>query len=306
MSSVAARASRGRRSPRRGRRRSGRRPRVGGTAPMPGSRPAPSGRPSSSPRTTPSTMPRRTPSVPRPTARSMRSRSASPTPAIPPRRPIWRQLIDSSTTWMPWRASHARSSKPSSSGRGSATRTVASMMAPRGGERPTGSTRRTRSLSRSRLNARATASTRIEYGEERAGATVTSSATPDSPTLDARTLRRSASMRSEPHPSPTSASATPTAARRAGPSSTALPTMAASDRTATTASGNAIQIASPRPTQTDPTSRAGQWSSTTRLTGSRGRAAARFASGRCPGRRRDRPLTRTARARRDSRRSSAR
>ena len=87
-SAAAARASRGRRPRRRGRRRSDPRQRAGGRARTRGSRPArPRGSPSSSPRTTPSTMPRRTPLVPRPTARSIRSRSASPKPgdsAAPP------------------------------------------------------------------------------------------------------------------------------------------------------------------------------------------------------------------------------
>ena len=160
-------------------------------------------------------MLRRTPVAPRPTASSTRSRRRSPKPAIPPRRPTCRQLDAFRTTWMPWRASQPRSSNPSSGPRGSSMRTVASRIAPRGGERPTGRMRRTRSCTCARRNVRVIAMTRVDHGDGRAGATVTSSATPASPRSAARTLSRSASIRSDPHASPRAARATPTATRRA-------------------------------------------------------------------------------------------
>ena len=246
-------------------------------------------------------MLRRTPVAPRPTASSTRSRRRSPKPAIPPRRPTCRQLDAFRTTWMPWRASQPRSSNPSSGPRGSSMRTVASRIAPRGGERPTGRTRRTRSCTCARRNVRVNAMTRVDHGEGRAGATVTSSATPASPRSAARTLSRSASIRSDPHASPRAARATPTATRRAPPPSISAPPTAANATAPATAIGTEAQIESASPTHAAPTRSAGQWSSTIRLTESRAPAAARSGSGRCPERRRGRRRRRTARARFGSR-----
>ena len=219
----------------------------------------------------------------------------------PPRRPTCRQLDAFRTTWMPWRASQPRSSNPSSGPRGSSIRTVASRIAPRGGERPTGRMRRTRSCTCARRNVRAIAMTRVDHGEGRAGATVTSSATPASPRSAARTLSRSASIRSDPHASPRAARATPTATRRAPLPSISAPTTAANATAPATAIGTEAQIESASPTQAAPTRSAGQWSSTIRLTESRAPAAARSGSGRCREPRRGRRRRRTARARFGSR-----
>ena len=109
---------------------------------------------------------------------------------------------------------------------------------------------------------RVTAMTRVANGDERAGATVTSSTTPDSPTSDARKLRRSASMRIEPQPRPRTARATPAPPTRAKPSSKTTPTSATPVSTPTAASGTEIQIESPIPAHAEATSSAGQWSST--------------------------------------------
>ncbi len=157
----------------------------------------------------------------------------------------------------------ARSSKPSSAARGSATRTVASRIAPRGGERPTGRTRSTRSCTCARRNVRVTAMTRVDHGDERAGATVTSSATPALAELgrqnalaerihaqrsprrarerrERRRQRRAARRRRAQHAADSATSATAPA----------------------TAIGTETQIESASPTHAAPTRSAGQWSST--------------------------------------------
>ncbi len=253
--------------------------------------------PSSSPSTTPSTSARRRPVVPRPTAVSMRSRSPSPRPAMPPRVPIWSQARALATTWIPWRSSHARSSKPpSSAARGSAMRTLASRMAPRGGERPSGRTSRTRSRRRRPSKATTSAGTRTAHDVCRALPTTTSSARAWLPISDDSGLRASASRRSVPQDSPRTTSTRQSATNRPTPSQRHIATSAEtrthprSGRTDspvadTTSTSAWTQFDPARPAHADPARSAGQCSSTTRLTGSRARAVARSAPGRYRGRR---------------------
>ena len=92
-----------------------------------------------------------------------------------------------------------------------------------------------------RRNSRVTAMTRVACRDERAGATVTSSTTPNSPFPDARMLCRRASMRIEPQPRPTTARATPTTASRARPSSRSTAPTAAAASAPTAASGSEIR-----------------------------------------------------------------
>ena len=105
---------------------------------------------------------------------------------------------------------------------------------------------------------RVAASTRVDQGDERAGAIVTSSAVPDSPSSRISTLSRRASMRSEPHAIPRSATTTASTAIRASPPSRSATTSATATAAAELASGTEIQIDSASPTQADPTSAAGQ------------------------------------------------
>ena len=258
-----------------------------------------SGRPSSSPSTTPRTIPRRSPVVPRPTAVSMRSRRRSPIPDTPPRRPIRRQSPPRMTTWIPCRASQARSSNPPSSEgvRGATTRASVWRIAPRGGERPTGSVRSTRSRMRRPRNVRTSAGTRTAHVVRRAGPVVTSSVRPELPILASSTLWSSASRRSDPHQSPRADRTRASAAIRTSPSLAAIPTRPAMANASSPTCEKRSQFAQAIPAHADPTSSAGHWSSTALLTGSRDPAAARSASDRCPGRRRDRPPTGRDRAR---------
>ncbi len=110
------------------------------------------------------------------------------------------------------------------------------------------------------------ARTRVDQDEERAGATVTNSATPVSPSSLDSTLSRRASIRSDPHPSPTTASAIAAATSRADPSSAHRVITATSAATITAASGTEIQTASAVPHDAEPTRNAGQSRSNAGLT----------------------------------------
>jgi len=108
--------------------------------------------------------------------------------------------------------------------------------------------------------------TRVDQGDERAGATVTSSATPISPSSRVSTLSRKASMRIEPQPSPTTAIARAAEPRRADPSSRQAAATAPRAAMATTASGIDTQTASATAHAAEATSSAGQLRSTAILT----------------------------------------
>ena len=159
--------------------------------------------PSSSPSTIPASTARRSPPSPGAIARATCARSRSETPPIPPRLPTIRQSPPCSTTWTPRRASQPRSSKPSSAPRGAPTVTRRARMAPCGGERPTGSSSRTRSRSVRESNRRTSAGTRIANGVFRAGPVTTTVAPAERPISGASTLRSSASSRTLPHHQPT-------------------------------------------------------------------------------------------------------
>ena len=122
----------------------------------------------------------------------------------------------SSTTWMPWRASHARSSKPSRGPRlhdadrrlqdGSARRRAPD------GEHEQHALAQPHPLKLSRPRQGRARPGRGTGGRDRHQ--LGDARLADSPTS---TLSRRASIRSDPHPSPTTASATPAATSRADP-----------------------------------------------------------------------------------------
>ena len=170
--------------------------------------------PSSSPSTIPASTARRSPPSPGAIARATCARSLSETPPIPPRLPTIRQSPPCSTTWTPRRASQPRSSKPSSAPRGAPIVTRKTRMAPCGGERPTGSSSRTRSRSVRESNSRTSAGTRSAKGVFRTGPVTTVVASPERPISGASTLRSRASSRTLPHHQPTRTSASAQAGRR--------------------------------------------------------------------------------------------
>ena len=244
-----------------------------------------SGRPSSSPRTTPSTSARRTPPVPRPTALLDVSRSASPSARDPPRRPTWRQSPPRRTTGSPGgRARHARRSRRPRAARGSATRTTVSRI---------GAARRRAADGKHEQHALAdgpTAESAISAGT-RTAHDVTRAGPVDDEPRGARTRRprlRARSRRARPGAAlPTTARRPPAPlrVRRRDPGRRARDAddREERDRAERDQPGrDPVRDARARRTR-QPTSSAGQWSSTTRLTGSPGRAAARSASARCPG-----------------------
>ena len=164
------------------------------------------------------------------------------------------------------------------------TRTTVSRIAPRGGERPTGSRSRTRSRRCDSPNRLTSACTRTAHGVVRAGPVTTSSAGADSPISAASAL---CAHRLEPKAAPPQAGdrengpdrddATASGEESDGRQRDARPATATRRRPAETT----LEAASPA--QAEPTSSEGQCCSTTRLTGSRGRAAARSASARFRG-----------------------
>ena len=247
--------------------------------------------PSSSPSTIPASTARRSPPSPGAIARATWARSLSETPPIPPRLPTIRQSPPCSTTWTPRRASQPRSSKPFSAPRGAPIVTRRTRMAPCGGERPTGSSSRTRSRSARASNRRASAGTRIANGVFRAGPVTTTVAPADRPISGANTLRSRASSRTLPHHQPTRTSANARRERWTSDAMAATPVVTTT--TARTIAGARTALASAIPTQAARTSSVGQPRSRMRtITAKRDPAAARPARGRFPESHRDPPTER--------------
>ena len=222
--------------------------------------------PSSSPSTIPVRTARRSPVVPRASVCSTCACSRSATPPIPPRRPTRRASSPRSTTWMPCRASHARSSKPVSGPRGATGCARSSRIAPCGGARSRGSSSRTRSLSSSSPKRSTCAGKRSANGVRRTGPVTTTRASARSPIRSARKLRSSALSRSVPQQSPTSASATAARAtrRRSRWTIAASPAPAATGRR--TACDGRNQMDDVRPRHAAAARSAGQFVVTRRLT----------------------------------------
>ena len=177
-------------------------------------------------------------------------------------------------------------------------------MAPCGGERPTGSSSRTRSRSVRESNRRTSAGTRIANGVFRAGPVTTTVAPDERPISGASTLRSSASSRTLPHHQPTR-----TQRERAGGKAhlrrTGRRRRRRPRRAARTIAGARAALASAIPTQTARTRSVGQPRSTMRtITARRGPAAVRPAPGRFPESRRDPRPSGSRRGRSGSRRSS--
>ena len=107
------------------------------------------------------------------------------------------------------------SSKPSSERRGSVTKTGSRSTAPWGGERPTGSWSRTCSRTSRPAKRSTRAGRRIAYCVRRAGPVTTTRATAARPISAVSGLRSIASIRSEPHHQPPSASPSASSANRA-------------------------------------------------------------------------------------------
>ena len=214
-------------------------------------------------------------------------------PATPPRVPIRapaaaharpRGCLDA-------RARRARRSRRSSAGRGSATRTTVSRMAPRGGERPTGSTSSTRSRSGFPRNVSRLGRHPDRPRRPRAQVPVTTSTCrPGLADLrEEHALAHAHPVAARPSRARAAASNAPSAATRAVPPAAPQRREARLGRAPTEPEPpSVIQFEPARPAHAEPASNAGQWSSTTRLTGSRGRAVARPASGRSREPRRDR------------------
>ena len=145
---------------------------------------------------------------------------------------------------------------------------------------------------------------------------------PTAPSRPARKLRSSASLRIVPHQSPTNASATAASASLRVSRDPRAPANAVTATAACRDGGGRTQVETAIPAQADHTRSAGQPVSSTRrprasrsignvvtssgLTASPGRGAARCAPARCPARRPGRRPTGTARASFASRRSSGR
>ena len=136
---------------------------------------------------------------------------------MPPRRPTTVHWPPRRMTCTPRRASQPRSSKSPASraARGASARTRSVRMAPCGGERPTGSSSRTRSCSARSPNRRTSAGTRIANSECRAGPVTTTSAAADWPISGASRLRSNASSLTLPHHQPATRTATASTIGRA-------------------------------------------------------------------------------------------
>ena len=255
--------------------------------------------PSSSPSTIPASTARRSPSSPTAIARATCARSRSETPPIPPRRPTMRQSPPRRTTWTPRRASQPRSSKPSSGPLGAVTTARRVRTAPCGGERPRGSSSRTRSRIERPPNWRTSAGTRSAKRVRRTGPVTVAVRGAERPSSGLSTLRSKASRRALPHHQPTRASATAHAGTRARLEATAA--VAPITIAAMTTAGAPATFAKASPTQKETTSSVGQARA---ITARPGRGAARSVPVRSPGSRRGPRPSRSRHAEPGSRRSS--